>query len=328
MIPAAPATTRPARCDPHAGRRTAELYRRGVYRFLLTRQWVILTLVGLFLMPAMVELGLWQMHRHESENANNARIAHSLAAPTVPLEKLTSPGATVPAVDNFRTVTATGHFDPAHQVVVRNRTSADDSTIGYYLVTPLVLADGRAVLVNRGWIPGQEDELLFPPVPATPRGQVTITGRIRPDETTHSTDIVDKTGLPPHQVMLINSRKLAGSVPEPLLGGYLELTGASPRLPSGQPEQVPPPTPGQTDGGYNPPHLAYAWQWWLFVIMVPVGWVILVRREHRDQVAKRDKALENAGGTPPQDTAAPQEETLPPEEAAPQEAVPAAGPPQ
>ncbi len=84
-----------------------------MYRFLLTRQWVILTLVGLLLMPVMVELGLWQMHRHEKENANNARIVHSLAAPSVPLEKLTAPGSRVPAVDNFRTVTATGRYDPA-----------------------------------------------------------------------------------------------------------------------------------------------------------------------------------------------------------------------
>lgn len=303
-----------------------------MYRFLLTRQWVILTLVGLFLMPAMVELGLWQMHRHESENANNARVAHSLTAPTVPLERLTAPGATVSAADDFRTVTATGHFDPAHQVVVRNRTSADDSTIGYYLLTPLVLTDGRAVLVNRGWIPGQEDETRFPPVPPTPTGPLRITGRIRSDETTGGTGIRDKGGLPPRQVMLINSAKLAGAFPEPLVAGYVELTGASPGLPGGQPERVPPPTPGQTDGGYNPPHLAYAWQWWLFVVMVPVGWVILVRREHRDQVARRDAARDAAGGTPPPgapesdtpDPGTPGSGTVPPPAAA-EAAVPAAG---
>ncbi|MBY8887490.1 SURF1 family protein [Streptomyces sp. PTM05] len=271
-----------------------------MYRFLLTRQWVILTLVGLVLMPVMVELGIWQMHRHERENANNSLIARSLAAPSVPVEKLTSPGTKVPADDNFRTVTATGHYDPAHQVVVRHRTSADDSTIGFYLVTPLILDDGKAVLVNRGWIASQEDPTSFPTVPATPKGQVTITGRIRPDETTASTSIEDKKGLPPRQIMLINSDKLRGQLSEPLLHGYVEVTHTSPAAPAGQPQQVPPPTPGDTDGGYSPPHLAYAWQWWLFVIMVPVGWLILVRREHRDQVAKRDKArAEAAGGDDP-----------------------------
>jgi cytochrome oxidase assembly protein ShyY1 len=262
-------------------------YGHGVYRFLLTRQWVVLTLLGLALMPAMVELGIWQMHRHESENANNSRMAHALAAPAVPLESLTHVGARVTATDDFRTVTLTGHYAPAREVVVRHRTSADDSTIGYYVVTPFVLADGRAVLVNRGWIAAQDDVTSFPPVPRTPAGQLTITGRLRQDETTASTDIENKTGLPPRQVMLINSGMLTRSVDAPLVGGYVELTRSSPAIPKGQPQLVPPPTPGQTDGGYNPPHLAYAWQWWLFVIMVPVGWVILVRREHRDQVRAR-----------------------------------------
>jgi cytochrome oxidase assembly protein ShyY1 len=270
-----------------------------VYRFLLTRQWVILTLVGLLLMPAMVELGIWQMHRHERENANNTRMAHALAAAPVPLESLTRPGTRIPSTDDFRRVTLTGHYAPAGQVVVRHRTSADDSTIGYYLVTPLVLTDGKAVLVNRGWIPAKDDLTSFPPVPPTPRGQLTITGRLRQDETTASTDIRNTVGLPPRQVMLINSGMLAKSVSAPLVGGYVELTGSSPAVPKGQPQLVPPPTPGATDGGYNPPHLAYAWQWWLFVAMVPVGWVILVRREHRDQVARRDKAAAEAAGDGP-----------------------------
>ncbi|MCQ4083386.1 SURF1 family protein [Streptomyces sp. RB6PN25] len=268
-----------------------------MYRFLLSRQWVILTLIALILMPVMVELGIWQMHRHEQENATNAVISASLAAPAVPVEKLTAPGARVPSHDNFRTVTATGHYDTAHQVVVRHRTSADDSTIGYYLVTPLVMTDGRAVLVNRGWIPAPQsgNDAQFPVLPPTPSGQVSITGRIRPDETTASTGIVDRPGLPPHMIMLINSGKLASQLPEQVLGGYVELTGTSPRPTGSQPQPVPAPTPGQSNGGYSPPHLAYAWQWWLFVAMVPVGWAILVRRELKDRRAQRAKATAQPG---------------------------------
>ncbi len=276
-----------------------------MYRFLLTRQWVILTIAGLLLMPAMVELGLWQMHRHESEQTNNARMAHALAAPAVPLERLTRPGAAIPAADDFRTVRFTGHYAPARQVVARHRTSADDSRIGYYLVTPFVLADGRAVLVNRGWIPADDDMVSFPSVPRTPTGRLTITGRLRRDETTASTGIRSPAGLPPRQVMLISSRRLAGSVSRPLVGGYVELVRSSPAVPQGQPQRVPAPTPGQTNGGYNPPHLAYAWQWWLFVAMVPVGWLILVRREHRDQVARRDRERAAAAGPPPPDGGGP-----------------------
>ena len=127
---------------------------------------------------------------------------------------------------------------------------------------------------------------------------MTVTGRLRPDETTAGTGIQDRHGLPPRQIMLINSAKLADPVGRPLLGGYLELTGTSPRPAGHQPEQVPAPTPGQTNGGYHPPHLAYAWQWWLFVLMVPVGWVILVRRERRDRLAARAAAAEQSAAPP------------------------------
>ena len=48
---------------------TTGRYRRGVYRFLLSRQWVILTLVALLLIPTMIRLGIWQMHRYEERTA-------------------------------------------------------------------------------------------------------------------------------------------------------------------------------------------------------------------------------------------------------------------
>ncbi|MYS78038.1 SURF1 family protein, partial [Streptomyces sp. SID5926] len=36
-----------------------------MYRFLLSRQWVILTLLAVLLIPTMIKLGFWQMHRYE-----------------------------------------------------------------------------------------------------------------------------------------------------------------------------------------------------------------------------------------------------------------------
>lgn len=67
-----------------------QLYRRGVYRFLLTRQWLILALLTLVLIPTMVELGFWQLHRHEHRVAQNALISHNLKAKPVPVATLTS----------------------------------------------------------------------------------------------------------------------------------------------------------------------------------------------------------------------------------------------
>ncbi|MGW0748932.1 SURF1 family cytochrome oxidase biogenesis protein [Streptomyces sp. NPDC002587] len=247
-----------------------------MYRFVLTRQWVCLTLVTLVLIPAMIKLGFWQYHRHEHRVAQNELIAANLSAKPVPVTELTSPGHQVPRADFWRTVTATGAYDTAHEVVVRMRTSADDK-VGFHVVTPLTLADGRVVLVNRGWVPGGDDPRAYPPVPAAPSGEVTVTGRLKADETSGGSGIKDRKGLPDRQVMLINSAQQAEYLGRPVLGGYLELDGSA-LTAAGGPETIPEP-----DHDSIGPHMAYAVQWWLFAAAVPVGWLVLVRRERRER---------------------------------------------
>ncbi|MEV3929517.1 MULTISPECIES: SURF1 family protein [unclassified Streptomyces] len=253
-----------------------------MYRFLLTRQWVILTLLGLVMIPTMVELGFWQLHRHEHKVEQNALITRNLEARPVPVTRLTSPGHTVPRSDYWRAVTATGTFDTEHEVVVRRRTSQDER-IGVLVLTPLELKGGGTVLVNRGWVEAAAAQQTFPEVPAPPRGEVTVSGRLKADETTSASGIKDLEGLPDRQVMLINSAQQAHLLGRPVLGGYLELTSPAPA--DGSPETIAAP-----DDSSIGPHMAYAVQWWLFAAGVPVGWVVLVRREKhdREQAAEGD----------------------------------------
>ncbi|WP_307541837.1 SURF1 family protein [Streptomyces sp. V3I8] len=246
-----------------------------MYRFLLSRQWVILTLIMLALIPTMIELGFWQLHRHEHKVALNQVIADSLAAEPVPAESLTSPGRTVPHDDLYRRVTAKGVFDTADEVVVRRRTNSDEA-IGFHVLTPFVLEDGRVLLVNRGWIPADGAQSEFPKIPAPPKGETTVTGRLMADETTADSGIKDVRGLPDRMVMLINSEQRAKALGKEVLGGYIALTAPDPE--GGSPEQIA--EPDHDDIG---PHMAYAVQWWLFAAGVPVGFVVLVRRERRDR---------------------------------------------
>ncbi|MEU8349804.1 MULTISPECIES: SURF1 family protein [unclassified Streptomyces] len=253
-----------------------------MYRFLLSRQWVILTLVALALIPTMIELGFWQLHRHEHRVEQNQLIEDNLRARPVPVTELTGPGHEVPRDDYWRAVTATGRFDTGREVVIRQRTASDGESIGYYVLTPLVLTggggDGGTVLVNRGWIPAGGTLTEFPDVPAAPRGEVTVTGRLMGDETTEASGIKDKQGLPERQYMLINSAQQAERLDTPVLGGYIELTE-----PAGEtPEPV-----AEPDHDSIGPHMAYAVQWWLFAAGVPVGWAVLVRRERNDRRAAR-----------------------------------------
>lgn len=262
----------------------------GVYRFLLSRQWVILTLVTLALIPTMIKLGFWQLHRHEHKVALNTVISESLAAKPVPAESLTSQGQHIKHEDLFRRVTAKGHFDTAHEEVVRRRTNTDGE-VGYHVLTPFVLDDGRVLVVNRGWIPADGAQTAFPKIPAPAKGEITVTGRLMADETTADSGIKNVRGLPDRQVMLISSEQEAQRLAKQVLGGYIEQTAPEPK---GDFELIPNPEHGDIG-----PHMAYAIQWWLFAAGVPVGWVVLARRERRDraEAAAKETVPETAAAT-------------------------------
>ncbi len=254
-------------------------YGSHVYRFLLTRQWLITMLIALLLIPATIKLGFWQLHRHEARVARNELIGKALTDPPVPYDSLSpAPGFAVPKDLTWRAVTATGQYDPAHEFVVRKRTDSSGDTIGYFVVTPLKLSDGKGtVLVNRGWVASGATATEYPPVPAAPAGEVTLTGRLRAEETYGASGIKDRAGLPDRQFNLINTDQQAKETGATLLGGYLELAATTP-APADQPQLIP--EPNHSDIG---PHMAYAIQWWLFTAMIPVGVWILARREARDR---------------------------------------------
>ena len=263
-----------------------------MYRFLLSRQWVLFTLFALLLIPTLVWLGFWQLDRHEQRVARNDLISASLEAEPVPMAELSTAGAGPDPGDRFRPVTATGAYDPGHEVLVRQRTNADGA-MGYHVLTPLLPSDGGpAVLVNRGWIAAGQDLTVAPEVPAPPTGEVTVTGRLMADETTATTGVRDRSGLPDGMTMLINSEQREADLGQPMLGGYLELTETAPPDPA-DPALELVPEPDHTGIGA---HFAYAIQWWLFAAGVPVGWFLLLRR---DAAAAAGAGAAGAGGAGP-----------------------------
>lgn len=132
------------------------------------------TLAALAVVALTVSAGVWQTHRAQYKRALQARYDAQAKAPPIAL-----PGEVLNA-DAFlyRRVTATGRFDPAHEIFLDNRIVA--GKVGYHIVTPLKLASGTAyVLIDRGWVARNRDRMLLPEV-RTPLGVVTIEGIAAP----------------------------------------------------------------------------------------------------------------------------------------------------
>lgn len=137
------------------------------------RPWVRIlpTLLAAVAVTVFVLAGNWQRDRLAQKEAQREQLA---AAVTIPPVSLPRDVASWPAW-RYRTVELTGRYDAARQILLDNRVQA--GRVGYHVVTPLYLGDGRSVLVNRGFIAGGPTRDALPEAPP-PAGEVTVRGRV------------------------------------------------------------------------------------------------------------------------------------------------------
>lgn len=124
-----------------------------------------------------LRLGFWQLDRAAQKNQRQANIQLRQNLPPLPAQELANASASLDP-QLHRAVELQGRWSAEHTVFLDNR--AMNSRAGFYVVTPLVLADGTAVLVQRGWLPRDPVERTLVAVPPTPEGMVRVPGRIAP----------------------------------------------------------------------------------------------------------------------------------------------------
>lgn len=247
------------------------------YRFALRPLWIVSHVFVAAMVIAMVLLGFWQLDRLDQKRDRNDRVAARSAQPAAEAQELADPGdfAAVPGLE-FRHVSATGTYRADQEVLVRSRSF--DGAPGSWVLTPLEIDDGLAVVVNRGWISNTGGLDAVPAEFAAPDGTVTVTGLVRTTETKGSFGATDPTAGTITDFARADIARLDQQVDEDLLPFTVQLQSQDPAVTDADPTPVPAPA---LDEG---PHLSYAVQWFTFATMTVIVYALILRKKAREQV--------------------------------------------
>ena len=129
----------------------------------------------------LVGLGTWQVERLRWKEALIARLDARVAAVPSPVPPRTDWPRLDLADEEYRHVSARGQWEPKEALIFRGsgKVAGGPTQPGYWVMSPLRLEGGGAVLVNRGFVglDRKQDAARRPP-----EGTVTVTGLLRAPE--------------------------------------------------------------------------------------------------------------------------------------------------
>ncbi|WP_234831190.1 SURF1 family protein [Rhodopseudomonas palustris] len=137
-----------------------------------------LTIPALLGVVLLIALGVWQIERRAWKLALIDRVDARIHAAPAPLPAEAAWPTLTAANDEYRRVTATGQFQLDRETLT---TAVTEAGGGFWVITPLLLADGRTVLVNRGFIPPERRDRASRRA-GEPDEPVTVTGLLRISE--------------------------------------------------------------------------------------------------------------------------------------------------
>lgn len=246
-------------------------------RIVWSKRLVKLLASALLIAAACVALGIWQIARLHQTEQYNAAVRSGLSAAPEPMDTLLPDGVEPDSV-RYRRAEAIGTYDVAHEFVLYGRTQADQA--GNHLLTPLVLADGSAIVVDRGWVPLDVDQ-PGSMEGAPPSGEVDVVGVLFASEggppSSIGNAITAETTL-----SKVDLARIQSQLPYRVAPLYLLLQHQAPAQSGTLP--IPSPLPELSNG----PHLDYAIQWFTFATIALVGFLVLALRERHDEPADID----------------------------------------
>ncbi|MEM7379248.1 MAG: SURF1 family protein [Pseudomonadota bacterium] len=120
-------------------------------------------LSALLVFPLLLSLGFWQVGRAAERQALLDASAAAVQQAPVSLDDVSLQAAT----PRYVPVAVRGRVDASRQFLLDNRVNG--KVAGYEVLTPVIYKPGKAILINRGWIPLGASRVAKPDV-ALPDG--------------------------------------------------------------------------------------------------------------------------------------------------------------
>ena len=225
---------------------------------LIFRPLVGFTLVCLSIFALLVGLGLWQLERLNWKLRLIEQMNRNLAAAPISLNAALALGD---QHAQYRRVMLKGRFEHSKENYLY--TTGPEGGAAYHLLTPLLTDDGRAMLIDRGYLPATMRDPAFRPG-SEPQGEVAVIGVWRtPDRPGPFTPAPDFA----HRIWF--ARDVAGiaRADDLRLAAPAILEATMPRNARGWPRG------GQTRVDLPNDHLQYALTWFLLAGALAVAYV-------------------------------------------------------
>jgi cytochrome oxidase assembly protein ShyY1 len=247
-----------------------------MWRTALRPRWLALLLVVLAAASVMAWLGSWQLDRARQQGQTAQR--ERLTRPPVELTSLFGARQRFPAEGADRPVKVTGRWQGSDQLLVVDRRQPATDQVGFWVLTPLRMADGSVVAVVRGF--AETPQAAGVSLQGLPAGPVELSGVLRPGEPAVVRAPGQTSGLPAGQIDRIDPVELIERWDGPLVTGYVV---AVPAVGTGLAE-----VPLVSDrSGLALQNVSYAVQWWIFAGFGVWLWWRLVRDDHRGVLSGR-----------------------------------------
>lgn len=219
------------------------------------------TLLALGLIALCLWASHWQYERGVARHHRNALISSQSALPPTSLDRVEKDITSA----EWRQVEVSGTFDSGHQILLRNKYF--QGAYGFDLLTLFTDTSHRSFWVDRGWIAPAKSATLTPKLPPTSGKLITITGRIRLDQSLPQGSFFAVSAGSKNLIEKWNAQSGSRIQTENF---YVDLLSASN---SEMTPEVAVELPELSDG----PHMAYALQWIFFAGLVVYGRLLLRR---------------------------------------------------